>query len=292
MDPGIGDQVGLELSDVHVQGTVEPEGGSQGGDDLRDKPVQVGVGGPLDVEVPSADVVHGLVVEHDSDVSVLEEGVGGQDGVVRLNDGSGDLGGGVDGEAELGLLAVVDGESFQKERSEAGSSSTTDGVEHEEALETGTLVSKLSDSVEAEVDDFLSDGVVASSEVVSGVFLSGNELLGVEELSVGSSPDFVDDSGLEVEEDGSGDVLAGTSFREEGVEGIITATDSLVRGHLSVRLNAVLETEEFPASVTDLNTSLTNVNGDNLSHKCFCLKINYITSNSNSTYSSPVFNSF
>jgi hypothetical protein len=197
---------------------------------------------------------------------VLEEGVGGQDGVVRLNDGSGDLGGGVDGEAELGLLAVVDGESFQKERSETGSSSTTDGVEHEEALETGTLVSKLSDSVEAEIDDFLSDGVVASGEVVSGVFLSRNELFGVEELSVGSSPDFVDDSGLEVEEDGSGDVLAGTSFREEGVEGIITATDSLVRGHLSVRLNAVLETEEFPASVTDLNTSLTNVNRNDLSH--------------------------
>lgn len=139
-------------------------------------------------------------------------------------------------------------------------------MEHKEALETSAVVSELSDSVEAEVDDFLADGVVSSGEVVGGIFLSGDELFGVEELSVGSGSDLIDDGGFEIEEDASGDVLSGSGFAEEGVEGIITATDGFVGGHLSVRLNSVLEAEEFPASVTDLNTSLTNVNGDNFSH--------------------------
>ena len=45
-------------------------------------------------------------------------------------------------------------------------------MEHKEALKTGTVVSEFSDSVEAEVDDFLSDGVMSSGEVVGGVFFS------------------------------------------------------------------------------------------------------------------------
>merc|ERR1711990_416629 len=152
MDPGVGDEVGLELSDINVEGTIEPEGGGEGGDDLGDESVEVGVGGPLDVEVAAADVVHGLVVEHDGDVGVLEERVGGEDGVVGLNDGGGDLGGGVDGETELGFLAVVDGESLEEERAESGSGTATNGVEDEEALETSALIGELSDSVEAEID--------------------------------------------------------------------------------------------------------------------------------------------
>ena len=54
---------------------------------MSNKSVQVGVGGSLDVEVSSADVIDGLVVEHDGDVGVLEKRVGGKDCVVWLNDG-------------------------------------------------------------------------------------------------------------------------------------------------------------------------------------------------------------
>ena len=86
MDTGIGDQVGLELSDVDVKGTVESERGSEGRDNLGDKSIQVCVGGSLDIEVSSADIVDGLVVEHDCNISVLEEGVGREDGVVGFND--------------------------------------------------------------------------------------------------------------------------------------------------------------------------------------------------------------
>ena len=88
MDSGVGHQVGLEFSDINVEGSVESEGSSQRLDDLSDESVQVGVSGSLDVEVSSADVVNGLVVEHNGNIGVLKEGVGGEHGVVWLNNGS------------------------------------------------------------------------------------------------------------------------------------------------------------------------------------------------------------
>jgi len=126
-------------------------------------------------------------------------------------------------------------------------------------LETSALIGELSDSVEAEINDFFTNGVVTTGEVVGGILLAGDELFWVEELSVGTSADFVNDSGFQVKEDATGDVLASTSLGEEGVESIIAATDGFVRGHLTVWLNAVLEAEELPAGVTYLDTGLTDV---------------------------------
>ena len=259
MDSWVWDQVSLELSDIDVEGTIESQRGSQRGDDLSDKSVQVGVGGSFDVELSSADIVDSFVIKHNGNISVLEEGVSGQDGVVWLNDGGGDLRRWVDGETELGLLAVIDGESFEQEGAQTGSGTTSDGVEDQESLETGTVISELSDSVEAEIDDFLADGVVTSGEVVGSIFLSGDKLFGMEELSVGTSSDLINDGRFQIEEDSSWDVLASTSLGEEGVEGIITTSDSLVRWHLAIRLDTVLKAEEFPAGVTDLDTTLTDV---------------------------------
>jgi len=72
MDTWVWHQVGLELSKIDVQGTIESEGGGDGGDNLSNKPVQVGVGWSLNVQVSSADVVDGLVVDHEGTVRVLE----------------------------------------------------------------------------------------------------------------------------------------------------------------------------------------------------------------------------
>jgi hypothetical protein len=59
-------------------------------------------------------------------------------------------------------------------------------------------------------------------------------------------------------------VLAGTCLREKGVEGVVSAADGLVRGHLAIRLDAVLEAVKLPARVTGLDTGLADVDGDNL----------------------------
>jgi hypothetical protein len=64
-------------------------------------------------------------------------------------------------------------------------------VEDKEALETSAVIGELADTVEAEIDDFLANGVVATSVVVGGIFLTRNQLLRVEELTVGTSADLL-----------------------------------------------------------------------------------------------------
>lgn len=74
-----------------------------------------------------------------------------------------------------------------------------------------------------------------------------------------------------INEHGAGHVLAGTSLGEEGVEGIVAAADGLVRRHLAVGLDAVLQAVQLPAGITDLDTGLANVDGDDLTHsECWC----------------------
>jgi hypothetical protein len=133
VDTRVGHQVGLELGQVDVERAVEPERGGDGRDDLGNETVQVGVRGPLNVQVAPADVVDGLVVDHERAVRVLESGVGRENRVVRLDDGGRDLGCRVDRELELRLLAVVDREPLEQESTETGSGTTAERVEDEEA---------------------------------------------------------------------------------------------------------------------------------------------------------------
>jgi flagellar basal body-associated protein FliL len=53
-------------------------------------------------------------------------------------------------------------------------------VEHQETLKTSTVVSEFSDSVQAKINNFLTNGVVSSGEVVSSIFFTGDKLFGVE----------------------------------------------------------------------------------------------------------------
>ena len=266
VDTGVWDEVGLELGEVDVEGTIEAEGGGEGGNNLADETVEIGVGWALDVEGTAAKVVEGLIIDHEGAVGVVNHGVGGKDGVVWLDDSGGNLWSWVDGELELGLLAVVDGKALKEEGAEASTSATTEGVEEEEALETSALVSELTDAVEGKVDDLLTNGVVTTGVVVSGIFLAVDELLWVEELAVRAGTNLVNDSWLEIDENGTWNVLASTSLGEEGVESIIANADGLVGWHLAIWLNAVLEAVEFPATITNLDASLADVDRNNFTH--------------------------
>jgi hypothetical protein len=93
----------------------------------------------------------------------------------------------------------------------------------------------------------------------------------VVELAVGAGADLIEWSGLKVDKDSAGDVLAGSGLGEEGVERVIATADSLVGRHLTVRLNAVLKAVELPATVAHLDTGLAKVKGKNFSHFTFGL---------------------
>ena len=59
-------------------------------------------------------------------------------------------------------------------------------------------------------------------------------------------------------------MLSSSGLAKEGVEGVVSATNSLVRRHLAVGLDAVLETVELPAGISNLDTGLSSVDRDTL----------------------------
>ena len=97
----------------------------------------------------------------------------------------------VNGELELGLLSVVDGETLHEQRGEARAGAATEAVEDKESLETCALVSQLPDPVEDDIDQLLSDGVVTAGVVVGSILLACDQLLRVEELTVGTGTDLI-----------------------------------------------------------------------------------------------------
>ena len=146
-------------------------------------------------------------------------------------------------------------------------------MEDEESLQSCALVGQLTDSVEDKVNDFLSNGVVSTGIVVGSIFLTSDELLGMEQLAVRSCADLVDYSWFQVHENCSGDVFASSGFAEEGVERVVSASNGLVGGHLSVRLDTVFKTVQLPAGVSNLDTGLSHVDRDTFTHFCFFFEL-------------------
>merc|ERR1719445_1031098 len=172
VDPGVGHQVGLELSQINIESSVKPQGGRDGGHDLTDQSVEAGIGRPVNVQVPPTDVVDCLVVNHEGAVGMLQSGMSSQDSIVRLNNSGGHLRSGVDGELKLGLLAVVDGKTLHQKGGESGSSASSKGMEKKKSLKTSTLVRQLPDSVQNQIHDLLANGVVTPGVVIGGVLLA------------------------------------------------------------------------------------------------------------------------
>ena len=74
----------MKLREIYVESSVKPQRCSDRRHDLSDQSVQIGVGRALNIEIPAADIVDGLVVDHEGAVGVLQGGVGSQDRVVRF----------------------------------------------------------------------------------------------------------------------------------------------------------------------------------------------------------------
>ena len=77
-------------------------------------------------------------------------------------------------------------------------------------------------------------------------------------------PQLTDNGGLKVDHDGSGNIATLASLREESRERVIGL---LVRRHLSIGLDSVLEAVQLPAGISDLDAGLSNVDGDDLALK-------------------------
>lgn len=160
----------------------------------------------------------------------------------------------------------IDGTHIRYTISKITENNDNNRIRHGSYLESGTCVGELTDTVQDGVDDLLADSVVTASVVVGGVFLAADDLFRMVQLGVRPGTDFVTDGRFQVDEDGTGDVLPGRSLGEERVERIVGLTDGLVRGHGTIRIDAMLEAVQLPAVVSDLDTGLTEVDGDTFTH--------------------------
>jgi len=73
MDSRVRNQVGLELIDIHIETAVEAQRRSQRRNDLSNQSVEISVVRSFDVQALLANIVNGLVVEHKSNISVLQQ---------------------------------------------------------------------------------------------------------------------------------------------------------------------------------------------------------------------------
>lgn len=161
---------------------------------------------------------------------------------------------------------------------------------------------QFADPVQDWVNDFFANSVVTTGVIISRVLLSWDQLLRVKELTVRSCANLICkskgrwwylwglglvptrilnepdmrpvavkdpryfsltyDSWLQVDKNGSGDIFPSPSLTEEGGEGVVVTSHSLLDGHLSIRLDAMLQTVQLPAGVAHLDTSLAYVDRD------------------------------
>jgi len=208
MESGERNQVDGEFSEVGVELTGESDGAGGTGHGDGDEMVEITIGGGRQLEGSEADIVEGLVIDDHALIGVLDELMDREGGVVGLDDGIGDLGGGEDGESLHDSVGVFFSDLGDEQGAHSRTSTTTERVGNLEALKAIAALSLLSDDVEDGVDELSTFGVMALGPVVTGTSLTEDEVVGSEELTEGSGSDGVHCSGLEVHEDGSGDESA------------------------------------------------------------------------------------
>lgn len=103
------------------------------------------------------------------------------------------------------------------------------------------LTGNTTDAVHDGVNLFLANGVVTTGIVVGGILGAVDEKLGVEELAVRAGAELVDGRGVEVDKQGTGNMLSVARLGEEGLEGAGIANILRVGVGSAVRAQAVLE---------------------------------------------------
>ena len=182
--------------------------------------VKITVGGGGELESSEADIVEGLVIDAHNLISVLDELMDGEGGVVGLNDGIGHLGGGDDGEGAHDSVGVLLSDLGDQEGSHAGASTTTKRVGDLEALKAVAALSLLADDVEDGVDELSTLGVVTLGPVVTSTRLTENEVIGSEKLTEGTGSNGVHGAGLEINKNSAGNVSSAGGLVEIDVDSL------------------------------------------------------------------------
>ena len=100
--------------------------------------------------------------------------------------------------------------------------------------------------------------------VVAGTSLPEDEVVGAENLAVGSGANGVHGAGLEIHQNRAGDVAAAGGFVEVHVDALELEIGVSLVG--SGGIDAVLITDDFPELGTNLVTALATLDGNDFTH--------------------------
>ena len=195
-----------KLSKITVELSGESKGASSSSDGVGNQDIQVSVGGVIELKGAEANVVKSLVIKSETLVGVLDKLVGGERGIVSLNNGVRNLRRrddtvGADYTVGVFLLNLGD-----EKRSHTRSGTSSHRVGDLESLKNVTVFSFLADALHDLVDKFGSFGVVTLGPVISGSALSKDKVVGAEKTTNDSGADGIHGSGFQISKNGSGNI--------------------------------------------------------------------------------------
>jgi hypothetical protein len=205
--------VDSQLSEIGVKLTWETKTGCDTGHDGGDQVVQITVSWVGKLEGSDADVVESLVIDTEGLIRVLDQLVDGEGGVVWLDNGVGNLWRWNNGEGGHHTIWELLADLGDQKRTHTGTSSTTERVGDLETLKAVTALSLTTDDIKNLVNKLSTLSVMTLSPVVTGTRLTENEVVGTEQLTEWTSADGIHGTWLQIDEDGTRNILVARSLR-------------------------------------------------------------------------------
>jgi hypothetical protein len=252
-----GNHVDCQLAEITVQLPREAQTASGSADGRRHQVVQVAISGGCELQGSEANIIEGLVIKGEALVRVLHQLMHGECGIVGLDDGVANLGRGdntVGGHDSIGVLLA---NLADKEGSHSRSGTSTHGVSQLESLQAVTALCLLAHYVQNGVNQLSTLCVVALGPVVAGTSLAENEVVGSEELAIGTRAYTVHGPRLQIHQNGAGHVSAASGFVEIAVDAL--QLEVAVAMVSAGRINSVLVGDDLPKLGTNLVTALSRL---------------------------------
>ena len=114
---------------------------------------------------------------------------------------------------------------------------------------------------------------MALGPIVAGAGLAEDEVVGAEDLAVWAGSDAVHGAGLEIHEDGPGNVPSAGGFIVVDVDPLQLEIGGLVAGVLSGGVDAMLVAYHFPELGTDLVPALPTLHVQYLPHCAYFVRL-------------------
>merc|ERR1719234_2921490 len=226
--------------------------------------VQVAVGGGSQLQCSKADVIKCLVVNTESLISILHKLMNRKGSIVGLDNSVRNLRAGHHG---VGVHDPV-GEFFSylgdQKCSHARASAATKRMCELETLKTIATFCLLPHHIKHAVHKLCTFCVVTLGPVVASTTLPKDKVVRPEDLAVGSAPDGVHGAGLEVDEDGPGDVLASAGLVVVNIDPLQLKVGGA--GVASCRVDSMLVRDDLPELGSNLIAALAGLQVDDFPH--------------------------